>query len=555
LANAIKFLGENLDLVLGVIKVYAAGVLLGKVIELFTRLKVAVEGAAAAYVAFNAAQAASGVARVAGAAGAAGAAAPALAGAARGSISETGALAIAAGPLAPAVAAKLSASLGESKKVESVWKRIGSVAVRPFSALRGIFGYLLQAVRFMLTPWGAILTIVTTLVAYFTGGFLKGLKDSTGEVSKMGGLLKTMKATFGLIGRYINLLFGTIAKKFEGVGTSLSNFIMKAINYLIATIQTAFFIAALAIKEVIQIMIVEPLKMAAETFETFLNFATGSGLFVGFSDEIAQGHDMVKGFLEDLDKFDQRSRSLGKTLFGVDPGKEGENSLDYMIRGITEIFDNAGSLTNNAFKEVFGGGGELIGGWTSELLEGQFAIDDYTETVKSDLNPALAELKSKLQDAGKQFDFVDDENLKKQIEQIDELKKRFDPEKLADVSLSDTGAKGVEAARAASIKIAEYIRTVTEALDAFKVSAEEAGGDRDALKKAVNDLETKFKECYRGSEPAHQRDDSSDRHRLHHPGHERQNCISQRPRAGWHSQSTWVHDSGNWSGGCYTTSL
>jgi len=492
LANAIKFLGENLDLVLGVIKVYAAGFLLGKVIELFTRLKVAVEGATAAYVAFNAAQAASGVARGAGAVGAAGAAG---AGRATTAAAAAGAQAGFPAPLGGPVAAATVATVAtESKKVQSIWKRIGSVAVRPFSALRGIFGYLLQAVRFMLTPWGAILAIVTTLTAYFTGGFLKGLKGSTGEVSKMGGLLKTMKATFGLIGRYINLLFGTIAKKFEGVGTSLSKFIMKAINYTIAGIRAALFAGLVGIQELVHAALVAPLELALNMLLKFIDFAKKRPLlFPGLAEHIDGAREAVRSLQHEVETFGATVRSPAEAMFGIKQGRA-ENMLQYVTRGIKEIFEKASSSTENALSEFFGGAGEAFGHWTSEVLKGQMAIMDYQETVKSDLNPALDELKSKLQDAGKQFNFVDDAKLKEQIAQIDQLKERFDPKKLDAVALSETGAQGVEDARAASIKIAEYIRTVTDALDAFKVSAEAAGADRDALKKAVNDLETTFKE-------------------------------------------------------------
>jgi hypothetical protein len=241
-------------------------------------------------------------------------------------------------------------------------------------------------------------------------------------------------------------------------------------------------------------MLVVPLELALETLLKFIDFAKERPvLFPGLAEHIDAAREAVRSLQGDVEAFSATVRSPAEAMFGIKQGRA-ENMLEYVTRGIKEIFEKAGSSTENAFSEFFGGAGEALGHWTSEVLKGQMAIMDYQETVKSDLNPALDELKSKLQDAGKQFDFVDDTQLKKQIEQIDQLKEKFSPEKLADVALSETGAQGVEDARAASIKIAEYIRTVTDALDAFKVSAEAAGADRDALKKAVNDLETTFKE-------------------------------------------------------------
>ena len=217
LTDAIRLLGENLNVVLGILEVYAAGFVIGKVIALFGRLTAGAKALSAAMKGVAAADA-----LVAGSSALSGAAGAAPAGRAVGSIVSTSAQRAAA---AGATALPLTAVLADSKKVQSIWKRIAGFIVAPFRSVGSIIVRIVGSAGRLLRIFNPIYLIAAAIAAKLGKGVLGSLKKLTGETSAWEAVVTTISALWEMVSTTIGGVADFMMSKISSV--------LKAILFLI----------------------------------------------------------------------------------------------------------------------------------------------------------------------------------------------------------------------------------------------------------------------------------------------------------------------------------
>lgn len=244
LTDAITFLGENLNVVLGILEAYAAIFVAGKVIGLFQGMAKGAKALSAALKGLAASQALVGGASVLEGAGAAAAAgATALPGAAVGSIVSTSAASAAA---EGATALPLTAIVTDSKKVQSIWKKIGGFIVAPFKSVASIIVRIVSSAARLLRIFNPLYVIFAAMAGQVGKGIVDSLKKATDTTSTWEAVVTTISA-----------LWDTVSTSIGGVAdllmTKISS-VLKAILYLI----DVAFAEALGMATTLGMLIEEP---------------------------------------------------------------------------------------------------------------------------------------------------------------------------------------------------------------------------------------------------------------------------------------------------------
>jgi len=227
LTDAITFLGENLNVVLGILEAYAGIFVAGKVIALFSGMTKGAKALSAALKGLAASQALVGGASVLEGAGAA--AGAGAAGLPAGVISQKilstpppidgRALGGGAGIIS------IKKTVAESKKVESIWKRIGggfkSVGLVVGKFILSPFKLLFRVI--MLLVGGPVRLLVVALGGLALGkGLLSGLKKANGSTSEWAAATETLGLAWQETTRRMSDAGTATAKWFSGLAGDLS---------------------------------------------------------------------------------------------------------------------------------------------------------------------------------------------------------------------------------------------------------------------------------------------------------------------------------------------
>jgi len=399
LTGAIGLLGDNLSTVLAIMEVYAAGFIFGKVITLFTKLAAgarilssALKGLAATEVLVAGSSAAAAAAGAGGVAQA-GFPAPLIGLPARGGAAAAGAAAAGAGKAAQAgfpvalVSAGFAKTAKESKKVESIWKRLGGI-LKSFGGFitRGLllpFKLVFRAVSLLVGGPVRLLVVALGALAFSTG-FLDGLKQATGETSKWAALVTTLGRAWRVVFRNLKSGAAGAAVGLDWLYTQFSNFF----DRLISLFRAVFLLLGQMLSDFVRDMILE-VEGVLRVLEA-LNIPTSAGRKAIANIESGLRKPSDKTYWQQLkDGYNETMKELAN---------EG-GALGLIATTALDVGRAAGAAFANAF-------------------ESEEVIDSYTEAVA----PLREEL-DKLQDSFEKLSGIEDLASKAAISLPDDPKK------------------------------------------------------------------------------------------------------------------------------------
>jgi hypothetical protein len=494
LTDAITFLGENLNVVLGILEAYAAIFVAGKVIGLFQGMTKGAKALSAALKGLAASQALVGGSSLLAGAGAAGAGAAGAGAAAAGA--QRGFPAVLAGPGSIRSFGKFGTNVRSSVRpgtgalpidfsktkssVTSLSTLIGTRLFFEITRIRIAIKSVASSALGLLRPFNVVGAIIASIVLKMTGGFLDGLKDATRETTRWSAATKAVGLAWQTMTRYAKAFFSSSGSFLGGLLETAAGYLNKALTGIAEGIFIAIKLFIQAIGDLVRY-----LADLQDSINEMLGSFGISGADTGparrwaglFSEPLPEGTD----YIDLAKKF--------KDEFYKDRG-EVDGSSGGVLGAVTEAFNALGDLSAAAGRKFI------------ESLDTQDAINTYKDALR-EAEESAGRIKDLLKSEDGAASFLSPDEISKQVQQLEDLLKAYSSDKFeGSTKLTASDVSSIVTAEGALKGITKFLADSAASLSAFDATVREAGGNENELRQALGKLDTEFRSAAEKLPPA-----------------------------------------------------